>query len=56
MEALKGFHGLKREVYGMEPTANYHKPLGEYLIRKGWEVVLVSGSRANSRVDSHAKS
>jgi hypothetical protein len=28
-------HGLKKVVYGMEPTANYHKPLGEYLITKG---------------------
>lgn len=44
VEALKVSHGLKRVVFGMEPTANYHKPLGEYLIRKGMEVVLVSGS------------
>jgi transposase len=27
----------------MEPTANYHKPLGEYLIGLGKTVVLVSG-------------
>ena len=27
----------------MEPTANYHKPLGEYLINLGRTVVLVSG-------------
>jgi transposase len=27
----------------MEPTANYHKPLGEYLIKLGKTVVLVSG-------------
>ena len=44
VEALKVSHGLKRVVFGMEPTANYHKPLGEYLIRRGLEVVLVSGS------------
>jgi transposase len=31
-EALRVRHGLKRVVYGMEPTGNYHKPLGEYLI------------------------
>jgi transposase len=43
VEALKVYHGLKRVVMGMEPTANYHKPLGEYLIRKGYEVVLVGG-------------
>jgi transposase len=43
VEALKVIHGLRQVVYGMEPTANYHKPLGEYLIRRGKEVVLVSG-------------
>lgn len=42
-EALKAQHGLTKVVFGMEPTANYHKPLGEYLIRRGQEVVLVSG-------------
>jgi len=42
-EALRVRHGLKKVVYGMEPTANYHKPLGEYLIILGRTVVLVSG-------------
>ena len=42
-EALRVQHGLKKVVYGMEPTANYHKPLGEYLIKLGRVVVLVSG-------------
>jgi transposase len=42
-EALRVQHGLKKVVYGMEPTANYHKPLGEYLIKLGKTVVLVSG-------------
>jgi len=42
-EALRVQHGLKKVVYGMEPTANYHKPLGEYLISLGRMVVLVSG-------------
>ena len=42
-EALRVQHGLKKVVYGMEPTANYHKPLGEYLINLGRTVVLVCG-------------
>ncbi len=42
-EALGVRHGLKKVVYGMEPTANYHKPLGEFLIHLGRTVVLVSG-------------
>jgi transposase len=37
----KEMYGLKKVVFGLEPTANYHKPLGEYLIRGGQEVVLV---------------
>ena len=28
--ALRDQNGLKRIVFGMEPTGNYHKPLGEY--------------------------
>jgi len=36
-------HGLSEVVLGMEPTANYHKPLGDYLIGCGHRVVLVSG-------------
>jgi transposase len=43
VEAVKVKHGLSSEVFGLEPTANYHKPLGEYLIKCGLDVVLVSG-------------
>ena len=31
-------------VFGMEPTSDYHKPLGEYLVQKGHHVALVAGS------------
>jgi transposase len=41
-DALKVQHGLRKVVFGLEPTANYHKPLGEYLIKGGHLVVLVS--------------
>lgn len=43
-EAIKVQHGLKEIVFGLEPTADYHKPLGEYLIGQGHRVVLVAGS------------
>jgi transposase len=46
-EAMKVQGGLKKVVFGMEPTANYHKPLGEHLIRCGYRVVLVSGVAAH---------
>ncbi len=43
VEALKVQHGLRQVVFGLEPTANYHKPLGEHLIKCGHQVVFVSG-------------
>jgi len=46
-EAMKVQHGLRRVVFGLEPTGNYHKPLGEHLIRCGHQVVLVSGVAAH---------
>ena len=42
-EAIREDQGLSRVVYGLEPTADYHKPLGEYLLSYGQRVVLVSG-------------
>jgi len=52
VEALQVRHGLKKAVYGMEPTGNYHKPLGEYLIHMGRTVVLVSGVTVKHNRDS----
>ncbi|HJX31402.1 MAG TPA: IS110 family transposase [Thermodesulfobacteriota bacterium] len=43
-EAVKAQHCLKTVVFGLEPTANYHKPLGEHLIKNKHQVVLVSGN------------
>ncbi|MBP7527546.1 MAG: IS110 family transposase [Syntrophorhabdaceae bacterium] len=37
-------HALQKCVFGMEPTADYHKPLGEYLIGMDHMVVFVAGS------------
>ena len=42
VEAVRAQHGLREVVFGMEPTANYHKPLGEFLINQEQQVVLVS--------------
>jgi len=46
-EALKTQAGLKKVVYGLEPTGDYHKPLGEHLIKCAKLVVLVSGVALN---------
>jgi transposase len=43
-DSIRVQHGLKKIAFGMEPTADYHKPLGEYLIQQGHRVVLVAGS------------
>jgi transposase len=45
-EAIQVGHGLEKVLYALEPTSDYHKPLGEYLIKQGKEVVLVSGEVA----------
>jgi len=42
-EALRVQEQLSKVAYGLEPTGNYHKPLGEHLIKCGKLVVLVSG-------------
>lgn len=47
VDAIKVQHGLTEVVFGMEPTANYHKPLGEFLINRDQQVVLVSPEAAN---------
>jgi transposase len=44
VDTISSQHLLKKIVFGMEPTADYHKPLGEYLIRLGHMVVLVAGT------------
>jgi transposase len=43
VEAVKVQNGLPLGVFGMEPTGNYHKALGSYLINGGYQVVLVAG-------------
>jgi len=42
-EQLRLQHHLDTVVFGMEPTANYHKPLADYLVRQEQQVVQVSG-------------
>lgn len=41
-ESILKKNDLKEIVFGLESTANYHKPIAESLIRKGHTVVLVS--------------
>ncbi len=43
VRAVQVAQDLPKVVFGLEPTANYHKPLGEHLIKCGRMVVLVPG-------------
>jgi len=40
--AIMRQEGLTKAVFGVEPTADYHKPLGEFLINSGQSLVLVA--------------
>jgi transposase len=42
-EAIKRQNALSKVVFGLEPTGNYHKPLGAHLIHCGCHLVLVTG-------------
>jgi transposase len=42
-EAIRIQNALSKIVYGLEPTGNYHKPLGTFLVGCGCHVVLVTG-------------
>ena len=51
VEAVKVQNELVLSVFGMEPTGNYHKALGSYLINGGHQVVLVAGQAVkNNRI------
>jgi len=43
-EEKKARLSLEKVVFALEPTANYHKSLGEYLVRKGYSLVMVSAN------------
>ncbi len=43
--------GFEEAVYGVEPTSVYHKPLAEFLIMHGYQVVYVTnGAIKNNRI------
>jgi transposase len=45
-QSILAQEGLGKLVFGVEPTADYHKPLAEFLISSGLTVVLVSAQAA----------
>lgn len=55
--AAKEKGGFREIIYGLEPTANYHKPLADFLVQLGRQIVLVAvkGNRnsLDGRWDKH---
>lgn len=43
VKAVMTQNNLGQVIFGLEPTGNYHKPLGRWLIDRGYEVVFVGG-------------
>ena len=43
VESISASNGHKRVTFGLEPAADYHKPLAEFLINREHNLVLVSG-------------
>jgi transposase len=49
VESISASNGHKKVLFGIEPTANYHKPLAEFLINKEHDLMLVSGVAKRNR-------
>lgn len=45
---LTSHNQMSHRVFGLEPTASYHKPLAEHLIKQGEQVVYVSNVAAKN--------
>mgnify|MGYP001610590428 FL=1 len=43
VELIRSQNGLKKVIFAVEPTGNYHKPLSRYLVDSGSHLVLVTG-------------
>jgi transposase len=48
VELIRSQNGLKKVVFAVEPTGNYHKPLSRYLVDNGNHLVLVTGKAVKS--------
>ncbi len=43
VELIRSQNGLKKVIFAVEPTGNYHKPLSRFLVDSGGHLVLVTG-------------
>ena len=52
IESIQAVRGREKTVLGLEPTGNYHKALGRWLIDKGYLLVLVTGKAVKGNRES----
>lgn len=52
IESIQAVRGREKTVLGLEPTGNYHKALGRWLIDKGYQLVLVTGKAVKGNRES----
>jgi transposase len=43
IKSIQSVRGKDKVVLGLEPTGNYHKALGQWLIEQGYQLILVTG-------------
>lgn len=51
-ESIQAARGKQKVVLGLEPTGNYHKALGQWLIEQGYQLVLVTGKAVKDNRES----
>ena len=52
IESIQTARGKQKVVLGFEPTGNYHKALGKWLIEQGYQLVLVTGKGVKDNRES----
>jgi transposase len=52
IESIQAARGKQKVVLGLEPTGNYHKPLGQWLIEQDYQLVLVVGKAVKDNRES----
>ena len=52
IESIQAARGKQKVVLGLEPTGNYHKALGQWLIEQKFQLVLVTGKAVKENRES----
>ena len=52
IESIQAARDKQKVVLGMEPTGNYHKALGHWLIEQGYQLALVTGKSVKDNRES----